>query len=122
MRQEGERCFCDGFGSARRARRSATGRWCEQTALAELLGVPAEKVNTERLYRGMDALWEQKEAIERHLKQRWTGLFDATYDLLLYDVTSRCFEGLADGNELAARGYSRDHRGAIASRSASAWW
>lgn len=86
-------------------------RWYEQTALADLLGVPLEKVNTERLYRGLDALWSRKEALERHLKQRWKGLFDAEYDILLYDVTSSYFEGLADGNDLAARGYSRDHRG-----------
>jgi transposase len=68
-------------------------------------------VNTERLYRGLDALWGQKEALERHLKNRWRSLFDASYDILLYDVTSSYFEGLADGNALAARGYSRDHRG-----------
>jgi transposase len=86
-------------------------RWYEQTALADLLGVPADKVNTERLYRGIDALWGQKEALERHLKERWTSLFDTRYDILLYDVTSSYFEGLADGNDLAARGYSRDHRG-----------
>jgi transposase len=86
-------------------------RWYEQTALADLLGVPADKVNTERLYRGMDALWGQKDALERHLKERWTSLFDTRYDILLYDVTSSYFEGLADGNDLAARGHSRDHRG-----------
>jgi transposase len=86
-------------------------RWYEQTALADLLGVPPEKVNTERLYRGIDALWDQKEALERHLKERWRSLFDTTYDILLYDVTSSYFEGLAEGNDLAARGYSRDHRG-----------
>jgi transposase len=37
-------------------------------------------------------------------------LFDLHYDLLLYDITSTYFEGLAEANELAARGYSRDHR------------
>lgn len=86
-------------------------RWYEQTALADLLGVPVDKVNTDRLYRGIDALWGQKQALERHLKERWTTLFDTTYDILLYDVTSSYFEGLAEGNALAARGYSRDHRG-----------
>ena len=37
-------------------------------------------------------------------------LFDAEHDLLLYDVTSTCFEGEAKGNPQAQRGYSRDHR------------
>src|ERR1019366_1319760 len=31
-------------------------------------------------------------------------------DLLLYDLTSTYFEGLAEENDLARRGYSRDHR------------
>jgi transposase len=86
-------------------------RWYEQTALADLLGVPPEKVNTDRLYRGIDTLWAEKGALERHLKARWTSLFDTAYDILLYDVTSSYLEGLAEANALAARGYSRDHRG-----------
>jgi len=49
-------------------------------------------------------------AIEEHLRQRLGELFALDYDLLLYDVTSMYFEGLAARNTLAARGYSRDHR------------
>jgi transposase len=86
-------------------------RWYERTALADLLGVPPEKVNTDRLYRGIDALWNRKEALEAHLRKRWKSLFDTTYDILLYDVTSSYFEGECAGNAVAARGYSRDHRG-----------
>ena len=37
-------------------------------------------------------------------------MFSLSFDLLLCDLTSSFFEGLAEGNELAARGYSRDHR------------
>ena len=51
-----------------------------------------------------------KEALERHLKDRLGTLFALEYDLLLYDVTSTYFEGLAERNPLAQRGYSRDHR------------
>jgi len=40
----------------------------------------------------------------------WENWFDLDYDLLLYDVTSTYFEGEAQRNELAQRGYSRDHR------------
>jgi hypothetical protein len=81
-----------------------------QTALADLLGVPDEKVNEARLYRTLDALLPHKPALEAHLKNRLGELFGLEYDLLLYDVTSTYFEGQANGNPLAQRGYSRDQR------------
>ena len=81
-----------------------------QTALADILGVPDEKVNESRLYRTLDALWPHKAALETHLKNRLGELFDLEYDLLLYDVTSTYFEGQANANPLAQRGYSRDQR------------
>ena len=82
----------------------------EASALAELLGVPAAKVNDDRLYRTLDRLLPHKPAMEKHLKQRLGELFDLDYDLLLYDVTSTYFEGAAAANPQAQRGYSRDHR------------
>ena len=82
----------------------------EQSALADLLGVPADKINEDRLYRALDQLLPHKEALERHLKERLGMLFDLDYDLLLYDVTSTYFEGQAADNPLAQRGYSRDGR------------
>ena len=85
-------------------------RCYEASALSDLLGVPANKVNEDRLYRCLDQLLPQKEELERHLKNRLGELFDLDYDLLLYDVTSTYFEGEAKRNELAQRGYSRDHR------------
>ncbi|REJ95278.1 MAG: IS1634 family transposase [Planctomycetota bacterium] len=81
-----------------------------QTALSDILGVPDEKVNENRLYRTLDALLPHKEALEVHLKHRLGELFDLEYDLLLYDVTSTYFEGQALANPLAQRGYSRDQR------------
>jgi len=81
-----------------------------RTALVDLLGVPIEKVNDDRLYRALDALLPHKSALSRYLKERLGDLFELEYDLLLYDVTSTYFEGLAQGNEQAQRGYSRDHR------------
>ncbi len=83
----------------------------KSTALPELLGVPAEKINHHRLYRALDHLLPHKEALERHLKNRLGTLFDLDYDLLLYDVTSTYFEGLCEGNPQSQRGYSRDKRG-----------
>ncbi len=85
-------------------------RWYRQTALDDLLGVAAGKVNDDRLYRAMDRLLPHKPALERHLKDRLGQLFAVTYDLLLYDVTSTYFEGEAERNPMARRGHSRDHR------------
>ena len=82
----------------------------EASALAEMLGVPAAKVNDDRLYRTLDQLLPQKRALEKQLKQRLGELFQLDYDLLLYDVTSTYFEGEAARNPQAQRGYSRDHR------------
>src|SRR5260370_42405605 len=85
-------------------------RFYEASALSDLLGVPASKVNEDRLYRSLDRLLPHKEELERHLKNRLGELFDLDYELLLYDVTSTYFAGEAKRNELAQRGYSRDHR------------
>ena len=85
-------------------------QWYRKTALDDLLGLPVEKVNEQRLYRALDQVLPHKDAVEQHLRRRLGELFDLEYDLLLYDVTSTYFEGLAEGNPLAQRGYSRDHR------------
>lgn len=82
----------------------------EHSALPDLLGVPAEKVNEDRLYRALDALLPHKAELEKHLRHKLGELFSLDYDLLLYDVTSTYFEGEAKSNPLAQRGYSRDHR------------
>lgn len=84
--------------------------WFRRTALDDLLGVPEAKVNDDRCYRTLDRLLEHKDALERRLKDKLGTLFALDYDLLLYDVTSTYFEGLAERNPQAQRGYSRDHR------------
>ena len=84
-------------------------QWYRSTALEDLLGVRPESVYDERLYRSLDRLLPHKQAIEAHLVKRFGELFEIDYDLLLYDVTSTYFEGVADP-EIAKRGYSRDQR------------
>jgi transposase len=84
-------------------------QWYRTTALEDLLGVTSDRIYDERLYRSLDRLLPHKEAIEAHLVQRLGELFALDYDLLLYDVTSTYFEGVADPT-IAKRGYSRDHR------------
>lgn len=84
--------------------------WYRRTALEDLLGVAAERIDETRLYRGLDRLLPHKRALEAHLKRRFGELFAIDYDLLLYDVTSTYFEGEAASNPQAKRGYSRDQR------------
>lgn len=80
------------------------------TALADLMGIPNDKVYDNRLYRALDKLLPHKEVLEKHLKERFGELFNVKYDLLLYDVTSTYFEGEAENIPQAKRGYSRDKR------------
>jgi transposase len=81
-----------------------------RTALEDICGVAEEKVNKDRLYRALDQLLPHKAALEGHLKARLGALFGEPFDILLYDLTSTYFEGLAEANPGAKRGYSRDHR------------
>ncbi len=84
--------------------------WYASTGLEDLLGVPDAAVTKDRLYRTLDQLRGAKEAIENDLKTRYGVLFGVDYALLLYDLTSSYFEGPAEDNDLARRGYSSDHR------------
>jgi len=84
--------------------------WYGKTALDDLLGVPDDSVNDDRLYRALDALLPHKDALCKHLQNRYGELFGESFDFLLYDITSTYFEGTALGNPQAQRGYSRDSR------------
>ena len=84
--------------------------WYEKTALDELLGVGGEKIGEDRLYRALDALLPYKDELCGHLQKRYGELFGCSFDFLFYDITSTYFEGSAQGNPRAKRGYSRDGR------------
>src|SRR3984957_3384701 len=84
--------------------------WYRRTALSDLLQLGDEEVNKDRLYRGLDHLLAYKTELEAHLSRRCGELFSIQNEVLLYDVTSTYFEGQADANPQARRGYSRDHR------------
>ncbi len=84
--------------------------WYGKTAMDDLIGVSAERINDDRLYRALDALLPHKDALCRHLQDRYGDLFGETFDFLFYDITSTYFEGMAMGNPQAKRGYSRDSR------------
>ena len=84
--------------------------WFLQTALEDLLGVDFAAASKDRLYRCLDRLVRHKDALHRHLVERWRTLFDARFDVLLYDLTSTYFEGQGQQNPKARHGYSRDGR------------
>jgi transposase len=85
-------------------------RWYQRTALEDLLGVSWDKINEDRLYRGLDQLHQRKEDLTQHLLARYQSWFGVGFEFLIYDVTSTFLEGQALGNRKAARGYSRDSR------------
>lgn len=87
--------------------------WFSTTALADLLGVDARAVQDDTLYRCHDLLLPLKEELFGHLRQRWSDLFGARYEVLLYDLTSTYFECDVPASEDDPRrfGYSRDRRG-----------
>jgi len=85
-------------------------RWYPVTALEDMLRIREGTINHTRLYRCLDRLIPHKTEIERHLKQRYGELFEAEFDVLLYDLTSSYVEGGASKNPMMRRGYSRDHR------------
>ena len=85
-------------------------RWYPATALDDLLRIEEGKINDTRLYRCLDRILPHKTKLERHLKDRYGALFEAEFDVLLYDLTSTYVEGAAENNPMMRRGYSRDHR------------
>jgi Transposase DDE domain len=86
--------------------------WFERSALGDLLGADAALADIHALYACHDRLLEHKEAVFDHLVSRWRDLFNVTFDVLLYDLTSTYFESdpPADDEDKRRHGYSRDHR------------
>jgi transposase len=87
--------------------------WFEGSALADLLGEDCSVAEIHKLYACHDRLLAHKEALFDHLVGRWRDLFNASFDVLLYDLTSTYFEADPPFPEGDKRryGYSRDHRG-----------
>jgi hypothetical protein len=83
-------------------------QWFDQSAMDVLLGQDFAVAEKDRLYRCLDRVLAHKQELFVHLRQRWQDLFDAEFDLLLYDLTSSYVEGEAEQNPKAKYGYSRD--------------
>jgi transposase len=84
--------------------------WIRRTALADILQQNFSALEDEALYRNLDRLPPNREAIERELAEREKTLFNLDDSVFLYDLTSTYFEGQAEANHQAKRGYSRDKR------------
>lgn len=82
----------------------------EHSAISDLLGEDFGLVQIQKLYRCLDKLVEHKQALFSFLQRRWQVLFDAQFDVLLYDLTSTYFESALSDSEQKKYGYSRDHR------------
>ena len=82
----------------------------DQSAMGDLLGTGFAVAEKDRLYRCLDRILEHKAALFEHLRQRWQELFQARFDVLLYDLTSTYVEGEGEEFPKAKYGYSRDQR------------
>jgi hypothetical protein len=88
-------------------------QWFESSAMADLLGADfAQLAEAHKLYTCHDLILEHKRALFDHLTERWKDLFNAKFDVLLYDLTSTYFESDPPFPEGDKRkyGYSRDKR------------
>jgi hypothetical protein len=85
-------------------------RWFDRSAMDELLGTDFAVAAKDRRYRCLDRILPHKDDLCRHLTACWKTLFDASFDVLLYDLTSTYFEGLYAAIPKAKHGYSRDGR------------
>ena len=87
--------------------------WYLRSALADRLGEDFALVQKDKLYRCLDRLSEHREALFDHLRRQGGELFEAQFDVLLYDLTSTYFESDPPAPETPGKrrfGYSRDHR------------
>ena len=89
----------------------ATHAWLQQrSGLGELIGYDFEAMGLDRLYQVSDLLWKHKAALEDHLYQQETTLFDCDDTITLYDLTNTFFEGTANANPAAQYGRSKEKR------------
>jgi hypothetical protein len=84
--------------------------WFDQTAMDVLLDCDFTVAQKNRLYECLDKILPYKDELCQYLKACWETLFDISYDVLLYDLTSTYFEGLCEQNPKAQFGHSKDRR------------
>ena len=84
--------------------------WFVESAMDALLETDFAVAEKDRLYRCLDRIVPHKQELFVWLRQKWAELFQADFEVLLYDLTSTYFEGDMEECEKAKRGYSRDSR------------
>jgi transposase len=84
--------------------------WYQRSAMADLLGRAGEAIELQSLYRCQDKLLAHRSALFSFLRERWQDLFQAEFEVLLYDLTSTYFECDPPGSGKRRFGYSRDKR------------
>jgi hypothetical protein len=84
--------------------------WYGKSAMGDLLGEDSEVIPQQKPYRCLDRLLEHKTAMFSFLRERWEDLFQAGFDVLLYDLTSTYFECDPPPEGKRKYGYSRDKR------------
>ena len=85
-------------------------QWFVGSAMDELLETGFVVAEKDRLYRCLDRVLKHKQDLFVALRKKWADLFQADFEVLLYDLTSTYFEGEMKQNPKARRGYSRDQR------------
>ena len=85
-------------------------QWYLTTAMDALLGTDFAVAEKDRLYRCLDRVLEHKPELFLWLRQKWADLFQAEFEVLLYDLTSTYFEGAMEENPKAKYGHSCDKR------------
>jgi len=86
--------------------------WFGRSALADLLGADFSLAESHKLYACHDLLLKHKQTLFEHLVGRWRDLFNASFEVLLYDLTSTYFESDPPQEQDDKRrfGHSRDKR------------
>ncbi len=88
-----------------------TAHWIkDNSAVSSLFGIPISKIDRFKLYRASNNLYNQKEAIERHLSTKTNELFDLNDKIVFYDLTNTYFEGRKVDSKIAKFGRSKEKR------------
>ena len=82
----------------------------ENTALAEMFGIPKEKITKDALYKSARRLWEEHRGLEDWLHDRVCSMFGIEEKILLFDITNSYFEGKMEDSELCQYGRSKEKR------------
>ena len=102
--ESGEKCGLDPCAE------NSLPDWVKTTSFEDLFGKPLRNGKKDRFYRISDLLYENKERIEKALREREISLFNLEKTILLYDLTNTYFEGNCTRNPKAKRGNSKEKR------------